>query len=123
MTASISSFKSDRKFSVISYEISHGLLLFRSGRTDQHQSRIDILIRDVRAVELRSWSEGIEIEEVSSEYLVGCRSNPIEMIEPGNRVYALRGKGWQGFVVGGVLSVQEDNAEFMAPSGLIANRI
>jgi hypothetical protein len=117
------SFKSDRKFSVFSYGISHGLLLLRSGKTDEHNTRIDVLIRDVRAMEIRSWFEGLEITEADREYLREFRSNPIEMIEPGNRVYALWGKGWQGFIVGGILSVQEDESEYMAPTGLLGDQI
>jgi hypothetical protein len=116
----VSSFKSDRKFSVFSYEISHGLLLLRSGKTDEHHTRIDVLMTDVRAMELRSWFEGLEIKEEDREYLRGFRSNPVEMIEPGNKVYALRGKGWQGFIVGGSLSVQEDHRGLTDPSSLLS---
>lgn len=119
MTEPRLSFRSDRRFSVFGYGISHGLLLFRSGKTNEHKTRIDVLIRDVRAMEIRSWSDGLEIEEVDKEYLIGFRSNPIEMVEPANKIYALQGKGWQGFVVGGALSVHEDEAELMDPSGLI----
>jgi len=115
----ISSFKSDRIFSVFSYEISHGLLLLRSGKTNEHHTRIDVLARDVRATEIRSWFEGFEITEEGQEYLREFRSNPIEMIEPGNKVYALRGCSWQGFIVGGILLTQEDDGEFMDRSSLL----
>jgi hypothetical protein len=89
----ISSFKSDRKFSIFSYEVGHGLLLLRSGKTNEHHTRIDVLVKDVRAMEIRSWFEGFEIAEEDREYLREFRSNPIEMIEPGNRVYALGEEG------------------------------
>jgi hypothetical protein len=123
METNLSSFISDRKFSVFSYAISHGLLLLRSGKTNEHHTRIDVLIRDVRAIEIRSWFEGLEIREVDREYLREFRSNPLEMIEPGNRVYALSGKGWQGFIVGGTVSVQEDKGDYMAPSGLLRDQV
>jgi hypothetical protein len=74
-------------------------------------------------MEIRSWFEGIEIAEVDREYLRDFRSNPIEMIETGHSVYALGGKGWQGFVVGGNLCIHEDEAEFMAPSALLNWRL
>lgn len=119
MDSNRSPFKSDRKFSVFSYGISHGPLLIRSGKTDQHQSRIDILVNDVRAVDIRSWFEGIEISEVAQDYLRDFPSNPIEMMEIGLRAYKLAGRGWKGFVVGGSLSIHEDEAEFMAPSALL----
>lgn len=115
----ISSFKSDRKFSVFSYEISHGLLLLRSGKTNEHHTRIDVLVKDVRAMEIRSWFEGFELKEEDREYLREFRSNPIAMIEPENRIYALRGRAWQGFIVGGILLTQEDDGEFMDRSPLL----
>jgi hypothetical protein len=110
---------SDRRFSVVSYARGHGLLLLRSGKTDEHLTRIDILITDVRAMEIRSWFTGIEIAETDEQYLAGFQSKPVEMVEVGNRIYSLKGNGWCGFVVGGVLFVHEDELEFGEPSGLI----
>jgi hypothetical protein len=116
----VSSFTSDRRFSVFSYQMSHGTLLLRSGKTSVHHTRIDVLVKDVRALEIRCWFEGIEIREAQQDYLRDFRSNPIEMIEVESRVYALKGEGWQGFIVGGTLSVQEDDGELMEPSSLFA---
>jgi hypothetical protein len=111
-------FASDRKFSVFNYLIGHGLLLLRSGKTDEHPTRIDILITDVRAMEIRSWFTGIEIAGADEQYLAGFQSNPVEMVEIGHRIYALNGNGWRGFVVGGACFVHEDELDFMAPSGI-----
>jgi hypothetical protein len=108
---------------VFSYGISHGPLLLRSGKTDEHHTRIDVLILDVRAMEIRSWFEGFEITEVDRDYLRNFRSNPIEMMQIGLSVYALSGKGWQGFIVGGNLCVHEDEADFTAPSALLRERL
>jgi hypothetical protein len=119
MTLNVTSFRSDRKFSVYSYGIGHGRLLLRSGKSDEHPTRIDVLILDVRALEIRSWFEGFEIFEVDRDYLRNFRSKPIEMVQVGLSVYALSGAGWQGFVLGGKLFVQEDDAEFMDPSALL----
>lgn len=119
MEKNLKSFRSARKFSVFSYGISHGPLLLRSGKTDEHHNRIDVLFQDVRAMEIRSWFEGLEIDEVDRSYLRDFPSNPIEMMEAGLRIYALSGNGWQGFVVGGILSVHEDDADFMAASALM----
>lgn len=115
-------FKSDRAFVVFSYSADHGLLLLRSRKTNDHPTRVDVLIQDVRAVESRSWFKGIEVEEVGLEYLREFRSNPVDMIEPGNKVYALKGIGWQGFIGGGILSDQEDDGDYMAPSKLLLRR-
>ena len=123
MEMRLSSFRSDRRFSVFSYGISHGPLLLRSGKTDEYSTRIDVLILDVRAMEIRSWFEGFEIAKVDQGYLRDFRSNPIEMMQVGLSVYALSGKGWQGFIVGGNLCVHEDDADFTAPSALMREQL
>jgi hypothetical protein len=120
MQTNLKSFKSDRKFSVFSYGVGHGPLLLRSGRTDEHHTRIDVLILDVRAMEIKSWFEGFEIALVDQDYLRDFRSRPAEMMQPGLNAYAISGKGWQGFIVGGNLCVHEDEAGFAAPSAFAA---
>ena len=112
-------FESSRTFVIFSYGMSHGLLLLRSRKTEQAQTRLDILFQDVRAMEIRAWFEGVKIEEVGPEFLQPRSSNPAEMIEPGNKVYSLSGVGWSGFVVAGIMQLKEDEEEFLAPSALI----
>jgi hypothetical protein len=112
-------FESERSFVMFSYSASHGLLLLRSRKTKEAPKRIDVLFQDVRAMELRSWFEGVTIEEVDATFLRGFRSNPAQMIEPGNKVYFIKGRDWLGFIVGGIVSVREDDGEFFAPSSLI----
>jgi hypothetical protein len=120
MSNSIKHFKSDRKFSLFSYGLGHGPLLLRSGKTDEHPTRINILILDVRAMEIRSWFDSVEIVLTGQEYLRDFRSHPAEMMEPGLNAYSISSKGWQGFIVGGSLCVHEDEADFMAPGAFSA---
>jgi hypothetical protein len=112
-------FESKRSFVIFSYAVSHGLLLLRSRKTKEESTRVDILFQDVRAMELRSWFEGLTIKEVDAIFLKGIRSNPTEMMEQGNKIYSITGREWLGFIVGGIVSVREDDGEFFAPSGLI----
>ena len=119
MQTNLESFESDKKFSLFSYGISHGPLLLRSGKTNEHRTRIDVLILDVRAMEIRSWFEGFQVVKVDQNYLLSFRSNPIAMMEAGLNAYALSGNGWQGFVVGVNLCVHEDEADLTAPSELL----
>ena len=93
--------------------------MLRSGKTNIHQTRVDVLLQDVRAMEVRAWSDGLQIEEAGVDYLQGFRSNPAEMIEAGNKVYSVRGAGWEGFVVGGIISYVEDEKNFSEPSRLL----
>ncbi len=52
----------NRNFSLQFYWVGHGLLLLRSGKTNQHPTRIDILFCDVRWIALPAWLDGIRIE-------------------------------------------------------------
>jgi hypothetical protein len=112
-------FVSDRRFVIHSYSADHGLLLLRSDKTGARATRVDILFQDVRAIELRSWFEGITIEEAEVDYLKGFSSHPSEMMEVGNRVYAVRGSGWSGFIVAGIVNTSEDDGNRDSPSKLL----
>ena len=117
-------YASTRIFHLYSYGVSHGLLLLRSCKSETDPLRVDILFQDVRAMELRTWFEGIEIvEEEEAALLAGRPSRPVPMFDKGIRKYRLKGTGWEGFVVGGNVSFLEDDGAFDDPSGLIEEMI
>ena len=115
-------YESDRTFSVFGYSMSHGLLLLRSGKSNEHaNTRVDVLFQDVRALEIRAWFKGIRIEEEDNpEFLKNQRSKPAELVEPGNKIYSLRSSAWEGFVVAGPVQFVEDTGELFGPSGLVS---
>ena len=115
-------YESDRTFSIFGYAMSHGLLLLRSGKSNEHaNTRADVLFQDVRAMEIRTWFKGMRIEvEESLEFLKDQRSNPAQIIEPGNKIYSIRSSGWEGFVVAGLVSFVEDSGELFDPSSLVS---
>ena len=113
-------FSSDRFFRLASYQASHGILLFRSPkRRRDATTNIDVLFTDVRVIELRAWTEGLAIEEIDVANVADSPSHPTELIEPGNRVYAVRGSGWEGFIVGGAMFTLEDDTEECEPTKLM----
>ena len=112
-------YKSDRTFVLFSYDASHGLLLLRSRKSNQHPTRVDVLIQDVRAMEMRSWFDGVEIEEVDPSCLGSRNAKPAGMVEPGNRAYIVRGGNWDGYIIGGLVRTHEDEQEYMDKSALI----
>ena len=121
MARNVSSFQSDRFFAIVSYSNSHGLLLLRSGKDEERPSRIDVLVQDVRAMELRCWTEGLSIEEVSLDYLDGFKSKPVEMLQPGLKVYCVKGQNWRGFILGGIMRSHEDDGSYWDPSALLGD--
>jgi hypothetical protein len=83
---------------------------------------VDILFQDVRAMEVRVWFKGITIEEVGDlTFLEDQRSRPADMIEPGNKAYALISDCWRGFIVGGIVQFKEDDGELFGPSALVSD--
>jgi hypothetical protein len=114
-------YQSHRLFSVYGYSMSHGLLLLRSGKSNENPTtRVDILFQDVRAMEIRVWFQGITIEEVDDlNFLADQPSRPAEMIEPGNKTYAQISDGWRGFIVGGIVQFKDDTGELFGPSALV----
>jgi hypothetical protein len=99
--------------------MSHGLLLLRSGKTAKHPTRVDVLFQDVRALEVPAWMDGLIIEETTPAYTENRPSKPNKFIETGIKVYKLRGEEWEGYVIAGIVKVQEDNGELMTPSALM----
>lgn len=73
-------------------------------------------------METRAHFKGISIEEVDDpQFLDGQRSNPAEMIEPGNKIYALVSAGWRGFIVGGIVRFKEYDGEIFGQSALVSD--
>jgi hypothetical protein len=103
-----------------SYAASHGLLLLRGNRTNSVTTTIDVLFRDVRAMDLRAWSEGLEIELQDGTSLESHLSKPLEMLEPGLKVYRLSGRGWSGFVIAARVDSKEGSSAPKDPEGLLA---
>jgi len=52
-------------------------------------------------------------------FLDAQTSNPAQMLEPGNKIYSLKSSERKGFVIGGIVSVTEDNGELFGPSSLV----
>src|SRR5579859_6256990 len=113
-------FESTRHFALGSHAASYGLLLFRSNRTTELASRLDLLFQDVRAMDVRAWTDGLKVEICDESAVRDYPSNPQDMIESGLVLYRISGAGWQGFIVASTrVSSKEDQLGPMDPSGLI----
>jgi hypothetical protein len=111
----------DRKFEIKLYWSSHGTLLLRSGKTDQHPKRMDILFGDVRWMALPVWFDGLRIE-------LGTLSDiPIPLTAKINEeahfmsVFRVISQGVTHCVLAGGFSVAEDEEFYAADSLLLPN--
>jgi hypothetical protein len=109
----------DRKFVVYSYGTSHGQLLLRSPKTRENPTRIDVLFRDVRLMELRSNMDRLEIRETALEDVADRATKPVHVVEPGHKAFILTDGASLGLIVAGAVVWKEDDGEFFQPSALL----
>jgi hypothetical protein len=99
MIEPLDSFDSDRRFQMWRYSVSHGQLLLRSNRDNDHATRIEVLFKAVDRVELPTLMHGLRVRRDSQRFMVG-------------------GQEWQGSVDALVMFAMEDAEDFAAPSQL-----
>lgn len=92
-------FASDRTFQVWSYTVSHRELLLRSVKDEHHDTRLDLLFKPVRRVELDTMIKGMNV-----------------VVEDG--CFVLFGDGWSGIVDAETFASEEDDGEYDDPSRL-----
>jgi len=93
----IDTFESDRNFQIWRYEVGHAQLPLRSVKGEHHASRIDVLFKAVKAIDLPTKSDGLQIERDGDQY-------------------AVSGVGWSGRVIVGACFQAEDAGEYYNPS-------
>ena len=108
-------FRSARHFTLFSYRGERGELLIRSRKSSEFPTRLDVLITDVSALEIRCWSDGLTIEETDIQNIRGKGSRPQEIAE-GRRAFSVTGTEWSGFNVGGAVYTHEDDRHWTDPS-------
>jgi len=91
-------FASDRRFQLWAYKVGHAQLLLRSVKGDGHQTRLDVLFKNVHRVELPTLMQGLVIAE-----------------RPDGG-YDVSGDGWSGQVQAGTCVTAEDAGEYFDPS-------
>ena len=108
-----------RKFSIYLYWVSHGLLLLRSGISNEYSSRVDVLFRDVIWMSIPAFMNGLVVSEVapSGERLAIPPSLAREVSL--RRTFKLTTENVSNFVVAGTVSSAIDNLEYFAASSLL----
>ena len=93
----IDAFESHRHFELWRYEVGHAQLLLRSVKSDQNQTRIDVLFKVVEAIDLPTSFDGLRLERHDN-------------------AFGLSGVGWSGSVIAGACFRAEDTGEYFDPS-------
>jgi hypothetical protein len=98
---------------------SHGQLLFRSAKSEEHETRIDVLFKDVYALHAGAYFPRLSIFEVTKDQLAKQFGDLSVFEEPGVKWFLLQTSKWTGFVCAGGVFWKEDKGEFYEPSQLI----
>ena len=104
----------DRKFQVWQYSVSHGQLLLRSTKSQEHQTQVDILFKDVIMMQLPTLFRDLAIWEISTDEFNSLELSTGLYTTDGLRCFRLEGDNWQGVVVAGTIAWTEDQSEHWA---------
>jgi len=109
-------FRSDRRFAVWAYTVSHSQLLLRAGAADG-QFRIDILFKPVEAMKVRTNYDGLTIRCATTgehDRILAATGQT----GAGLRVLVLETAGDIDYVVTGAVGWKEDHGQDRDPSAL-----
>src|SRR5258705_11121016 len=106
------------QFQVWAYTVSHSQLLLRSTKSPSRQSQVDVLFKNVAALQTPTLFDDLAIFE--APYLRGHGPNRIASRSGDDlRLYTLRGRDYEGYVVAGIVIWNEGDHEYDEPSPLL----
>jgi hypothetical protein len=109
--------KSDRRFTIWKYTVSHSSLLLRSTKSDGVPTRIDVLFKGVREFHLPTNFTGVSIVEASEmevQQLGILRRSP--SVDKSDKVFKVQGRDFVGYVTAMAAFCHEDEREYYEPS-------
>ena len=104
MGEALESFVSDRHFQLWRYTVSHSQLLLRSTRDNDHDTRVEVLFKGVRRVDLPTSFDGLTVRRDGSGFVA-------------------KGHGWAGSIVALAMFTIEDKGEYSEPSALFIDGV
>jgi hypothetical protein len=107
---------SPRSFQIWSYSVSHSQLLFRSTKSAEFQTRVDVFFKGVSELHLPTAFKGLSIAEADADIQSLCIFKNSPQVGNGLKVFIVRGTDFLGYVVALVAASHEDNGEYNAPS-------
>ncbi len=94
-------------FTIWKYNVSHGVLILRSNKSEIRDTRVEIMFKGTRYIQLPSFFKGIEVREFVNERLTFNEDYFIG----GNLLYEINFKGGNGYVIAGICCFSEDDLE------------
>jgi hypothetical protein len=108
---------SKRFFQLWSYSVSHSELLFRSTKSAEFSTRIDVLFKGVKEFHLPTTSNGFLIAEASdADIRKLCTLRQLPSFPKDGKVFTVQGADFVGYIAALVALCHEDEGEYNDPS-------
>ena len=109
--------KSDRRFQLWNYTVSHCSLLLRSTKSDGFRTRIDVLFKGVCEFHLPTSFTGLSIAEASeADAQKLCSLRQSLSLGKDRKVFKVQGVDFVGYVAALIAVYHEDAGEYNDPS-------
>lgn len=106
-----------RHFQVWRYTVSHKLLLLRSNRRNESDTRVDVLFTVVHAMCLPTMFHGLWIMKLTQEEAEVLFPNVVSSVNMlKESVFALHGENYSGYVVAQDVHWREEEKDYSEPS-------
>ena len=114
--AEITQVSFERPFQVWFYTVGHSQLLLRSNRSGERGTRVDILFKGVKAIQLPTVLLGLRmVKTPRPEALQTSRKFGIHLLDD-EHVFMLKGANYVGFIIGLVAFAHEDEGHHNDPT-------
>jgi hypothetical protein len=107
---------STRTFRIWLYSVTHSTLLLRSVRTDDHATRVDIIFKRVRRIDIPTRIVGIDLRVVDAAKSAAPSHFTAHLADKDQILYSLAGEVGDSFVVASTVAWNEDGGEDDDPS-------
>jgi len=107
---------SSRHFQIWEYTVGHAQLLLRSPKTADLPTRIDVLFKNVGAIQLPTNLDSLRISEGIEGEGTGLALGTNAKITKDRKIFVVRGSDFVGYVIAGAMASHEDDGEYHDPS-------
>jgi hypothetical protein len=107
-----------RFFQVWRYTVSHSQLQLRSTRSDDRQTRVDVLFMNVKAMRLATTFSSFQVSDALGDERASIVGEFGRELIHNERPFTIRAEGWDGWVIADAVTSHEDEGRYNDPSPL-----
>jgi hypothetical protein len=105
----------ERLFQMWRYEVGHGQLLFRSTKSPEYPTRVDVLFKNVALIQMPTVFNGMAVRLTDATPSVELG----KLALTGRRIFEITGTGVRGYVIASIVMTHEDEGNHGDPSPLL----